>query len=149
VLKEGDAFPTFSLADQNGTLVSNESLAGSKYVIFFYPKDDTPGCTVEACEFRDSFSQFRDARVFGVSPNSAKDHDRFRAKFGLPFDLLVDEGHRLAEACGVWVEKSLYGKKYMGVARTTFLVGESGEILRIWEKVKPEGHAAEVLSALA
>jgi peroxiredoxin Q/BCP len=148
MLKEGDAFPDFSLQDQNGNVVTNADLKGQKTVVYFYPKDDTPGCTVEACEFRDMAPTFAGARVIGVSPDSPKSHTKFIGKFNLNFTLLADIDHELAQACGVWVEKSMYGKKYMGVERSTFLLDESGNIQRIWRKVKPEGHAQEVVSAL-
>lgn len=123
-------------------------LLGAKAIVYFYPKDDTSGCTVEACEFRDSLPRFEGARVIGVSPDSPRSHQKFVAKFQLPFTLLADVDKTLAEACGVWVEKSMYGKKYMGVARTTFLVDERGIVERVWRQVKPQGHAAEVLGAL-
>jgi peroxiredoxin Q/BCP len=148
MLKEGDAFPAFSLQDQNGNVVTNADLKGQKTVVYFYPKDDTPGCTVEACEFRDMAPTFAGARVIGVSPDSPKSHTKFIGKFNLNFTLLADIDHELAQACGVWVEKSMYGKKYMGVERSTYLLDESGKIQRIWRKVKPEGHAQEVVSAL-
>jgi peroxiredoxin Q/BCP len=116
--------------------------------VFFYPKDDTSGCTIEACEFRDAMPQFAGAKVVGVSPDSAKSHTKFRTKFNLNYDLLADTEQTLCNACGVWVEKSMYGKKYMGVERTTFLLDAKGDIARIWRKVKPEGHAEEVRTAL-
>ena len=146
-LDPGSPFPDFDLRDQDCEPHSRDSLLGRPYVVFFYPKDDTPGCTVEACEFRDLSQGDAGLPVFGVSPDSVKSHSKFAGKFGLTFRLLADEGHALAEACGIWVEKSLYGKKYMGVARTTFLVGADGVVERVWEKVEPKGHAAEVMSA--
>lgn len=151
-MKEGDQFPSFSLQDDSGATVSLESLKGSSVVLYFYPKDDTSGCTVEACEFRDSLPQFDGAgkaKVFGISPDSAASHKKFKAKFGLNFPLLADEGHSLADACGVWVEKSMYGRKYMGIERTTFLIDGTGKVVQVWRKVKPAGHAEEVLKALA
>jgi len=147
MLNEGDPFPEFSLQDQAGKTVTNEDLKGQKTVVYFYPKDDTPGCTVEACEFRDS--PYTGARVIGVSPDSPKSHTKFIAKFNLNFTLLADVEHKLAEACGIWIEKSMYGKSYMGVERTTFLVGEDGSVVKIWRKVTPKGHAEEVAGALA
>ncbi|HTQ11995.1 MAG TPA: thioredoxin-dependent thiol peroxidase [Fimbriimonadaceae bacterium] len=147
MLNEGDPFPQFSLQDQDGKTVSNADLTGFKTVVYFYPKDDTPGCTVEACEFRDA--SYPNAKVIGVSPDSPKSHTKFISKFGLNFPLLADVDHTLAEACGVWVEKSMYGKSYMGVERTTFLVGKDGRVLKIWRKVTPKGHAEEVAAALA
>lgn len=148
MLKVGDTFPAFSLQDQDGKTWTQEDLKGQKSIFYFYPKDDTSGCTIEACEFRDSFPRFIGARVFGISPDSVKSHRKFADKFNLPFTLLADVGHSLAEACGVWGEKSMYGKSYMGVIRTTFLVDENGNVERTWQKVKPEGHAAEVLAAI-
>lgn len=148
MIQQGDLFPDFQLSDQDGNVVTSEDLKGSKTIVYFYPKDDTPGCTVEACEFRDQMPRFEGAQVIGVSPDSPKSHQKFIAKFGLNFRLLSDKDHSLAEAAGVWVEKSMYGKKYMGVARTTFLLDEHGKVARVWESVKPQGHATEVLTAL-
>jgi thioredoxin-dependent peroxiredoxin len=149
MLKEGDPFPPFSLQDQDGNVVSNADLKGEKTVVYFYPKDDTPGCTVEACEFRDLAPTYSGARVIGVSPDSLKSHTKFIGKFNLNFTLLADTEHSLAESCGVWVQKSMYGKSYMGVERSTFLLDENGNIIRIWRKVKPEGHAQEVATLVA
>lgn len=149
MLQVGQPFPAFSLEDQDGKTVTHEDLKGSKTIVYFYPKDDTSGCTVEACEFRDSMPRFEGAKVFGVSPDSPKSHTKFIKKFDLNFTLLADVKKELAEACGVWVEKSMYGKAYMGVARTTFVLDENGVVMRVFEKVKPTGHAAEVLAALA
>ena len=148
MIEPGVPFPGFTLQDQDGNVVTNLDLRGSKTIVYFYPKDDTSGCTVEACEFRDALPRFEGAKVIGVSPDSPKSHTRFVEKFGLNFTLLADVDKKLAEACGVWVEKSMYGKKYMGVARTTFLLDEEGVVLRVWQGVKPPGHAAEVLAAL-
>lgn len=148
MIEVGQPFPDFSLHDQAGNIVTKGDLLGAKAIVYFYPKDDTSGCTVEACEFRDSLPRFEGARVIGVSPDSPRSHQKFVAKFQLPFTLLADVDKTLAEACGVWVEKSMYGKKYMGVARTTFLVHERGIVERVWRQVKPQGHAAEVLGAL-
>ncbi|MCC7433095.1 MAG: peroxiredoxin [Methanoregulaceae archaeon] len=147
-MTEGQRFPDFSLVNQDDQLVTLNDLLGSPTVVFFYPKDDTSGCTIEACEFRDAMPQFAGAKVVGVSPDSAKSHTKFRAKFDLNYDLLADTEQTLCNACGVWVEKSMYGKKYMGVERTTFLLDAKGDIARIWRKVKPEGHAEEVRTAL-
>lgn len=149
VINEGDTFPQFSLPDQNGNLVTNEDLFGQRTIIYFYPKDDTPGCTKEACEFRDLAPANAGARVIGVSPDSAKSHTKFIEKFSLTFTLLADEEHLLAEACGIWVEKSMYGKTYWGVERTTYLLDVHGRVEKVWRKVKPEGHAQEVMGALA
>lgn len=148
MLEAGQSFPDFSLTDQNGETVTLDSLKGSKTIVYFYPKDDTPGCTVEACEFRDNLPKFKGAKVIGVSPDSAKSHTKFIGKFSLNFPLLADTDKSLCEACGVWVEKSMYGKKYMGVDRTTFLLDENGIVEKVWSKVKPQGHAKEVLAAL-
>ena len=119
-------------------------------VLYFYPKDDTPGCTTEACELRDVHKQIanKNAVVLGVSPDSAKSHEKFSTKFNLPFTLVTDEDHNICEAYGVWKEKSMYGRKYMGVERTTFIIGPDGNITKIFRKVKPAGHAEEVLSAI-
>jgi peroxiredoxin Q/BCP len=143
--------PPFSLPSDTGETVSLEDLRGSPVVLFFYPKDDTPGCTAEACEFRDSWKavQRAGAVVLGVSPDGVASHRRFREKFALPFHLLADEDHAVAEAYGVWGEKSMYGKKYYGVLRTTFIIDAAGSVRRVFEKVKPAGHAAEVLEALS
>ena len=148
MLKEGAPFPEFELQDQDGHVVTNADLKGQKTVIYFYPKDDTPGCTVEACEFRDLAPLYSGARVIGISPDTPKSHTKFIGKFNLNFTLLADKDHALAEACGIWVEKSMYGKKYMGVERSTFLLDDGGRIAKIWRKVKPDGHAQDVASAL-
>ena len=141
-LKEGDKAPQFSLL--------KEYLGKKRVVLYFYPKDDTPGCTVEACAFRDNIKKIEDLDtvVIGVSPDDDKSHNKFIDKFKLPFRLYPDIDKQVVEAYGVWVKKSMYGKEYMGVARTTFLIGKSGEIEKIYEKVKPEGHAEEVLAFL-
>ncbi|MFI5385372.1 MAG: thioredoxin-dependent thiol peroxidase [Fimbriimonadales bacterium] len=146
MLKEGDSFPAFSLPDQDGETVTNADLKGAKAVIYFYPKDDTPGCTVEACEFRDAPPA--GVRVIGVSPDSPRSHRNFIGKFKINFTLLADTDHKLAEACGSWVEKLNYGRPYMGVERSTFLLDEDGKVLKVWRKVKAQGHAQEVASAL-
>lgn len=119
-------------------------------VLYFYPKDDTAGCTVEACEFRDHWADVTrtGALVLGVSPDGVRSHEKFKAKFHLPFPLLADEEHRVAEKYGVWGEKSMYGRKYFGIHRTTFLIDEAGRVAKVFEKVKPKGHAQEVLEAL-
>ena len=148
-LETGATAPQFDLpADGNGRITSAD-LAGRKYVLYFYPKDDTSGCTQEAIEFNGLRGDFAKAGtvVLGVSPDSGKSHDKFKAKHGLDFGLVSDEEKTLLEAYGVWVEKSMYGRKYMGVERTTVLVGADGRIARIWNKVKVPGHAAEVLAA--
>jgi peroxiredoxin Q/BCP len=147
----GDAAPEFTLPSDRGGDVALASLRGRPVVLYFYPKDDTSGCTTQACEFRDSWAevQARGAVVLGVSPDSVASHQKFRDKFSLPFPLLADEDHAVAEAYGVWGEKSMYGRKYQGILRTTFLIDPAGRIARVFEKVKPKGHAAEVLDALA
>ncbi len=147
----GRKAPAFSLPTDTGETVSLESLRGKPVVLFFYPKDDTPGCTTEACEFRDSWKavQRTGAVVLGVSPDGVDSHRRFREKFSLPFPLLADQDHAVAEAYGAWGEKSMYGKKYYGVLRTTFIIDPAGSVRRVFEKVKPVGHAAEVLEALS
>jgi peroxiredoxin Q/BCP len=126
-------------------------LRGKRVVLFFFPKADTPGCTKEACEFRDASKTFakRDAVIVGISPDQTAAHEKFAAKYNLPFPLAPDPDHSIAEAYGVWKEKSMYGRKYMGIERTTFVIDEKGKIAKIFAKVKPEGHAAQVLEALA
>jgi peroxiredoxin Q/BCP len=133
--------PEFKLAEQRGKRV----------VLFFYPKSDTPGCTKEACEFRDAAKTFakKDAVIVGISPDNAPAQQKWAAKYSLPFALLPDPEHEVAEAYGVWKEKSMYGRKYMGIERSTFVIDEKGKIAHVFAKVKPEGHAAEVLEALA
>ena len=150
MLSTGDKAPSFSLQSDSGETVSLDQLRGKKVVLYFYPKDDTPGCTVEACEFRDSWSAVKKtgAALFGVSPDKIESHQKFKKKFNLPFPLLADPDHKAAEAYGAWGEKSMYGKKYMGILRSTFVIDEQGQIARVFEKVKPEGHAAQVLEAL-
>lgn len=150
-LHEGDQAPHFSLAATSGGTVSLADLRGKRIVLYFYPKDFTSGCTTEACEFRDFSAPLEavDALVLGVSPDSVGSHERFVAEHGLPFTLLADPDHRVAEDYGVWVEKKNYGRTSMGIARTTFLIGPDGRIERIWRRVKPGGHAQEVLSAVS
>lgn len=151
MLKPGDRAPEFTLPSDGGRTVSLRELRGRTVVLYFYPKDDTPGCTTEACEFRDRWAEVQrsGAVVLGVSPDPVASHDRFKAKFALPFPLLADEDHAVAEAYGVWGEKTMFGRPYMGVHRTTFVIDAEGRIARVFEKVKPEGHAAQVLEALA
>ena len=147
----GQPAPDFTLPSDQGGDVSLRGLRGQKVVLYFYPKDDTSGCTTQACEFRDRWAdvQAAGAVVLGVSPDGVRSHGKFRAKFDLPFPLLADEDHRVAEAYGVWGEKSMYGRTYEGILRTTFLIDGNGRIARVFEKVKPAGHAAEVMGALA
>ena len=151
MVKEGATAPAFKTTDENGENVSLKDLRGQKVVLYFYPKDDTPGCTKEACSFRDAFSKFkkRDIKVLGISPDSEKSHQKFITKYKLPFTLLADAGHSIADAYGVWGEKKFMGRTYMGIHRTTFLIDEKGKIKRVFEKVKPEDHADEVLEAFA
>jgi thioredoxin-dependent peroxiredoxin len=148
MIDSGHDFPAFSLSAQDGKTYANADLNGSPSVVYFYPKDDTSGCTKEACEFRDRLSDIPGAKVFGVSPDGIKSHTKFAEKFNLNFPLLADEEKSLATALGIWVEKSMYGKKYMGIERTTYLLDADGKVAKVWRKVKPEGHAAEVMSAL-
>jgi peroxiredoxin Q/BCP len=151
MLKEGTTAPAFKTTDENGDTVSLKDLRGQKVVLYFYPKDDTPGCTKEACSFRDAFAKFKKQgiNVLGVSPDSEASHKKFVTKYKLPFTLLADTDRSIAEAYGVWGEKKFMGRKYMGVHRTTFLIDEKGKIKKIFEKVKPEDHASEVLEAFA
>ena len=146
----GERAPEVALPDQAGTVHHLSDQHGRWTILYFYPADDTPGCTVEACEFRDSNDTIRErgADVWGVSPQSGASKRAFREKFGLPFTLLADEQHAAAEAYGSWVEKHNYGKTSWGTARRTFLIDPEGRVARVWPKVKPEGHAAEVLVAL-
>ena len=148
---EGDAAPDFTLETDAGTTLTLSALRGRPVVLYFYPKDDTSGCTTESCEFRDLVPRFDavSARVLGISPDSVKSHARFRDKYGLNFPLLADEGHAVADRYGVWQQKSMYGRKYWGNARTTFVIDAAGRIARVFEKVKPAGHAAEVAEAVA
>jgi peroxiredoxin Q/BCP len=146
----GDVAPEVALPDETGTIHRLADQRGRWTVLYFYPTDDTPGCTVEACEFRDNHEVIRErgADVWGISPQGAASKRAFREKFGLSFILLSDEGHHVADRYGTWVEKKNYGKTYWGTSRTTFLIDPDGRIARVWPKVKPEGHAAEVLAAL-
>lgn len=149
-LKEGDRAPGISLKTDSGDPFELSTLRGQSVVLYFYPKADTPGCTKEACEFRDTSNKFSKANtvIVGVSPDPEKAQAKFKDKFDLPFVLLADTEHKAAEAYGVWKEKSMYGKKYMGIERTTFVIDPAGKIKRIFPKVKVEGHAEEVLAAV-
>lgn len=146
----GNQAPDFQLADHSGRTVSLSQLAGKNVVLYFYPKDDTPGCTVEACNFRDEHSALEKAGavVLGVSPDDTKSHQKFATKFSLPFPLLSDTGHKVAEAYGAWGEKSNYGRKFMGIIRSTFLIDPQGKVKHVWPKVKVKDHVNEVLAAL-
>jgi len=150
MLAAGSRAPAFTLPSDDGGRVSLKALKGKTVVLYFYPKDDTPGCTTEACEFRDNWRAVTAAGavVLGVSPDGPERHRKFRKKHELPFTLLADEDHAVAEAYGAWGEKSMYGRKYLGVLRTTFIIDPSGRIARVFERVKPRGHAAEVLDAI-
>lgn len=148
MLQVGDQFPSFSLPDQLGNVISNETLKGKRAVVYFYPKDNTPGCTVEACDFQAKFPTLPGVTVVGVSPDSVKKHQNFANKFNLEFSLLADTERQLIEACGLWVEKSFMGKKYMGVDRTTYILDENGTIIKIFTKVNPIGHVGEVTEFL-
>ena len=147
---EGTKAPDFELPSTNGKTISLKSLKGKNIVVYFYPKDDTPGCTVEACGFRDTIKNIeqQDTVVLGVSPDSISSHNKFIKKFNLPFPLLADENKKMCQDYGVWVEKNMYGRKYMGVERATFIIDKEGNIAKIFEKVKPEGHNQQVLDAL-
>ena len=151
MVKEGTTAPAFKTTDANGEVVSLKNLRGQKVVLYFYPKDDTPGCTKEACSFRDAFSKFkkRGITILGVSPDTEKSHEKFVAKYKLPFTLLADKDHTIADAYGVWGEKKFMGRTYLGVHRTTFLIDEKGKVKKVFEKVKPEDHADEVLEAFS
>jgi peroxiredoxin Q/BCP len=150
MVNEGDQLPKFALGADNGTVVTRDSLAGKNVVLYFYPKDDTSGCTKEACDFRDALPRFGkiDAVVIGVSPDSLESHRKFKNKYQLPYLLLSDPDHELANAFGVWKEKSMYGRKYMGIERTTAIVDRKGRIARIFSKVKVPGHVSEVEEAV-
>lgn len=148
---EGKKAPDFTLLTDSGEKLKLSSLKGKNVVLYFYPKADTPGCTTEACEFRDRDADYAgtDTVILGVSPDEVKALAKFKTKHNLTFTLLADPEHAVAEKYGVWVEKSMYGKKYMGVERSTFLINKEGKIAQVFAKVKPAGHAAEVLAAVA
>ncbi len=143
--------PDFSLPADDSTTLHLKALRGQPVVLYFYPKDDTTGCTTEACEFRDLFPRFKKSKaiILGVSPDSIKSHLKFKVKYDLPFTLLADEGHAVCELYGVWKEKSMYGRKYMGVERSTFLIDAKGKVAKAWIKLSPKGHAEEVAAAIA
>lgn len=149
-LKEGDKAPAFTAQSNGGGTVSLSKFKGKPVVLYFYPKDDTPGCTREACGFRDAWQQFEDkgAVVLGVSIDSVKKHDKFVEKYSLPFQLLADEDKSIVDAYGVWGKKKFMGKEFMGIHRVTFLIGADGRIKKIWPTVKPDEHAADVLEAI-
>ncbi len=150
MLEVGKKAPDFKLKDQDGKTISLSDFKGKNVVLYFYPKDDTPGCTKEACSFRDELPRFGkiDAVILGVSPDSVESHKKFAQKFELPFTLLSDENKKVVEAYDVWKEKNNYGKKYMGVERTTYVIDKDGRIKKIFNKVKVDGHSEEVMDAL-
>lgn len=150
MLKEGSKAPAFTLPNEKGKKVSLKDFEGQKVVLYFYPKDMTSGCTKEACDFRDAHPDFKKIKavVLGVSPDSIESHKKFAEKYELPFTLLSDENKKVLEKYGVWKEKSMYGKKYMGVERTTVIIDEKGKIQKIFPKVKVNGHVEEVLEEL-
>lgn len=146
----GQLAPDFTLPTDTGDALTLSSLRGQWVVLYAYPKDDTSGCTTEACEFRDLFPKFKKGKavILGISPDSVKSHQKFKAKYELPFTLLADEEKVALQAYDIWKEKSMYGRKYMGVERTTFVIDPGGRIARVFEKVKPAGHAEEVMAAI-
>lgn len=151
LLEIGDRAPAFASVDQDGEKVALSGFKGRKVVLYFYPKDDTPGCTREACGFRDAFALFRRKKVevLGISVDGEASHRKFAEKFSLPFRLVADPEKKIVQAYGVWGEKSLYGRKFMGTHRVTYLIDEKGKIAAVWPKVKPDGHAKEILAALS
>lgn len=150
MLEVGKKAPDFALPDQDGNKVSLKDFAGKKVVLYFYPKDNTSGCTKEACNFRDDFPKFKksSAVILGISPDSVNSHKKFAEKYNLPFILLSDEDKKVLEKYNVWKEKSMYGRRYMGVERTTYIIDENGKIKKIFNKVKVDGHNQEVIDAL-
>jgi peroxiredoxin Q/BCP len=150
MVEKGDTAPGFSLPADDGSVVSLEQFRGKKVVLYFYPKDNTSGCTTQACDLRDTLPRIdeRGAVVLGVSPDSLVSHEKFRDKFQLNFPLLSDPDHQVAEAYGVWKEKSMYGRKYWGIERSTFIIDEDGKVVEAWRKVKPNGHADRVADLL-
>jgi thioredoxin-dependent peroxiredoxin len=151
MIEEGRPAPDFELQDDRGNTVRLSDFRGKRVVLYFYPKDDTPGCTTEACEFRDAYDTYRDQgiEILGVSPDTVASHGRFKTKYELPFTLLADPDHEVAEAYGVWGERTSYGKTSMGITRSTFVIDEEGNVARSMRGIKPAGHAAAVLEQLA
>uniref|UniRef100_A0A7C3IM26 thioredoxin-dependent peroxiredoxin n=1 Tax=Gracilinema caldarium TaxID=215591 RepID=A0A7C3IM26_9SPIR len=151
MLQVGDSMPSFELPDQQGKLVKSSDFAGKPLVVYFYPKDDTPGCTKEACSFRDTFKEYHDRGiiVIGISADTPQAHGKFASKYNLPFILLSDTEKSVIKAFGAWGEKKMYGKSYEGIIRSTFVIDGQGKIKRVFPKVKPENHAKEVLETLA
>ncbi len=150
MIEEGKPAPTFSLTSDSGETVTLEELRGKPVVLYFYPKDDTPGCTTQACGIRDAWGEFerKGAIVLGVSPDSEASHVTFKAKYDLPFTLLADPDHATAEAYGVWVEKTNYGKKSMGIERSSFVIDAAGNVIKVLRRVKPDEHTDDILAAL-
>ena len=150
MLKVGDAAPAFTAPSDSGQNLSLRDLRGKKVILYFYPKDNTPGCTKEACDFRDATDrlQGKGVTVLAVSPDSVASHQKFKTKYSLPFPLIVDEDHRIAEAYGVWREKSLYGRKFMGIVRSTFVIDDEGKIAEVRQKVKVNGHVESLLETV-
>ena len=150
MLKPGDKAPDFKLKSDADETISLKNYKGKKVILYFYPKDMTSGCTAEACDFRDSVKKFRKKNtvIIGVSADDTKSHIKFKEKYALPFTLLSDETHKMLDDYGVWQEKSLYGRKYMGIARTTFIIDEKGKIEKVFEKVKVNGHVKEILDLI-
>ena len=151
MIEEGESAPEFELKSDSGETIKLSDFRGRPVVLYFYPKDDTPGCTTEACEFRDAYDVFRDrgAEVLGVSPDDVSSHEKFKTKYSLPFTLLADPEHEVAESYGVWGERKFAGKKYMGIIRSTFVIDEDGNVARAMLGIKPAGHAAAVLEQLS
>jgi thioredoxin-dependent peroxiredoxin len=150
VIDEGKPAPDFELRSDTGETVKLSDFHGRPVVLYFYPKDDTPGCTTEACEFRDAYDVFRDrgAEVLGVSPDDVRSHEKFKKKYELPFTLLADPSHQVAEQYGVWGERKFAGKRYLGITRSTFVIAPDGTVARAMRGIKPAGHASEVLGSL-
>ena len=150
-LEPGTKAPAFTLKDQDGASVKLKDLAGAPVVLYFYPRDNTPGCTQEACAFRDRFTEVQatGAQLFGISTDSAESHIKFRDKFELPFPLLVDQDHKMSEKYGAWREKNMYGKKSMGIQRCTYVIDAAGKVAKVWKRVKVDGHDQQVLDVLA
>ena len=150
MLKEGDNIPAFEVQDSNGNTITQDDIKGKKTVFYFYPKDDTPGCTKEGQAFSENLSKFKEkgVTVYGISKCSVKKHEKFCTKYSFEHDLLSDENSQLCEDFGVWVEKSMYGRKYMGIERSTFIIDENGTILKSWPKVKVPGHVDDVLGSI-
>lgn len=151
MLKQNDSAPEFSLEDQDGKITRLSDFSGQPLVLYFYPKDDTPGCTTEACNFRDDYSEFVDkgVQIIGISPDSVKSHQKFQSKYELPFNLLSDPDHKVAEQYGAWGLKKMYGREFEGILRTTFLIDKNGKVAKVFEGVKPAEHSKEVLEEVA